>query len=347
MRKRVLKTAVTAFTVGALLTPAAVGSESIAEQAPNWRYELQGVSADAANDAWAVGWRSGNDGVRKTLVEHWDGRTWATVPSPNRSPLHDDVLTDVAALSPTDVWAVGLYRAPAGFRTLTLHWDGERWHHVPSPSGHHFSSLRSISAVGPDDIWAVGSITKHYGQWYRGLIEHWDGTSWSIVDSTTPRRRSGLINAVSAVSHDDIWASAGPGGGDATYSIYRYDGEWTPQDIEGFEVSGRDISMDAPNDGWAVGAGTMHWDGSSWTWVAPPLNDLRAVSAISPTDAWVAGAGTDFGHWDGTRWTKVPKPSGEIYALDARTTDDIWAVGHYNEQARIEHWDGASWTVAQ
>ena len=134
------------------------------------------------------------------------------MPSPNRSPWRDNVLTSVAALSPTDVWAVGFFGARTSavekYRTLILHWDGSRWALVHRPNGHNYTTLGDIAAVDADDVWAVGCITRKEGQ-YRGFFEHWDGTSWSIVDSTTPRRRTGCVFAVSAVSHDDVWATTG------------------------------------------------------------------------------------------------------------------------------------------
>jgi len=34
----------------------------------------------------------------------------------------------VAAISADDVWAVGDYAAGQSFRTLTMHWNGLRWH---------------------------------------------------------------------------------------------------------------------------------------------------------------------------------------------------------------------------
>ncbi len=46
--------------------------------------EFNGVSALSSDEAWAVG-ESGNPlnhGAR-TLIQHWDGTAWTTVPSQN------------------------------------------------------------------------------------------------------------------------------------------------------------------------------------------------------------------------------------------------------------------------
>jgi len=37
----------------------------------------------SSNNIWVVGQTPSIDGTLKTLVEHWDGRHWSRVPSPN------------------------------------------------------------------------------------------------------------------------------------------------------------------------------------------------------------------------------------------------------------------------
>lgn len=59
---------------------------------------LTGVAARSANDAWAVGGRSGGGYVR-----HWNGSAWTVATKLDSS--HQ--LLAVAEVSPTDVWAVG------------------------------------------------------------------------------------------------------------------------------------------------------------------------------------------------------------------------------------------------
>jgi hypothetical protein len=54
-----------------------------------------------------------------TLVLHWDGRTWARVPSP--SPGTGSDLLGVAASSAGNAWAVGGFRDGGPLRTLAIH----------------------------------------------------------------------------------------------------------------------------------------------------------------------------------------------------------------------------------
>jgi hypothetical protein len=79
--------------------------------APNGPYDattLAGVSADASADVWAVGasWPQGGEEVMVTVVDRWDGSQWSSVPGVNPNDING--FLGVAALSSTDVFAVGL-----------------------------------------------------------------------------------------------------------------------------------------------------------------------------------------------------------------------------------------------
>ena len=65
-------------------------------------------------------WRGGHLGLERlgrwlllrtarylTLTEHWNGKTWAQVPSPSPAGADGSFLTGVAATSPINAWAVG------------------------------------------------------------------------------------------------------------------------------------------------------------------------------------------------------------------------------------------------
>jgi hypothetical protein len=83
---------------------------------------LSGVAATSASNAWAVGY-SGSIFPQKTLILHWNGRSWAK--SPGFTPVTGGLLA-VAAVSRSNAWAAGFSggygNVPA--RTLLLHWNG-------------------------------------------------------------------------------------------------------------------------------------------------------------------------------------------------------------------------------
>src|SRR5581483_11242549 len=141
--------------------------------------------------------------IPQTLIVHWDGSAWDQIASPNVG-VSSNILNAVAAVTATDVWAVGQFSAASGFlHTLVEHWNGRQWSIVPSPNvGTHNNVLHGVSAVSATDAWAVGSVLDSNGTSH-ALIEHWNGTAWSVV--TTDTMPSSLM-AVAAIATNDVWA---------------------------------------------------------------------------------------------------------------------------------------------
>jgi hypothetical protein len=143
------------------------------ENVPGANNFLYGVASAGSEDAWAVGhWDTSEDPRATTLIQRWDGSAWRIVPSPDPEPNGND-LRGVAALSPTEAWAVGFSLDPSHApKTLVERWDGTSWTVFPSPNQQDLSSLLAISATPNDtDLWAVG-------HWYdagvaQTLVEHY------------------------------------------------------------------------------------------------------------------------------------------------------------------------------
>jgi hypothetical protein len=96
--------------------------------------ELNGVQTITPTNAWTVGYYfdPGSVGfVNKTLILHWNGTKWAQVTSPNPSTA-SNILSGVAGVSSTDLWAVGEYRDTGtdSLESLILHWNGSTWSQV-------------------------------------------------------------------------------------------------------------------------------------------------------------------------------------------------------------------------
>lgn len=96
-----------------------------------------------------------------------NGSAWHIAATPK---LHTegDALYSAAAVSPSDVWAVGDQQLRNGtFATLIEHWDGKRWSVVPSPDpGSSGNQLYGVAAAGPADIWApVTGPTRQLARW--------------------------------------------------------------------------------------------------------------------------------------------------------------------------------------
>ena len=275
---------------------------------------LQAVAGVSPRDVWAVGSSSTpNIGSTRTLVEHFDGARWQVVASPNAaSATGQNVLSGVVALSPRNVWAVGSFRDTGGsaLRTLIEHFDGTRWNIVPSPNvGLEENVLNGVSAVAPHDIWAVGRSGTATVE-YRTLVEHFDGTQWSVVPSANIPERGNNLDAVAAASPHNVWAV----------------GYQVPSEAE-----------DKP-----LQTLIEHYDGRSWSVIPSPNastgdNILWGVAIASPRNIWAVGYSlqTLIEHYDGRSWTIVPSPNvtnganvfNKLLGVVALSAQNTWAVG--------------------
>ena len=164
---------------------------------------LEAVSAVSATDIWAVGDSRATTGELpfEPLIEHWDGTAWNVVPSAPIAMTGSDFLSGVAAISATNVWAVG--RTGAHSVPLIEHWDGTSWAQVPQPVSGSDSSLNSVAAISATDVWAVGEQNLN-----QTVTEHWNGTAWSVVPSpsVTAGGVQDFLSSVSAIGSSDVWA---------------------------------------------------------------------------------------------------------------------------------------------
>lgn len=129
-------------------------------------------------------------------------------------------------------------------------------------------------------------------------------------------------------------------------------------------------SASSPNDIWAVGQSTIHFDGTTWTAFPAPMikgdnnSFLQGVVAISPILAWAAGNVTDGAHsgqvieqWNGTKWKLFPGPKfgkrerANVFAMTSSSANDVWAIGSLvnlgtgSVSPLFEHWNGTAWTA--
>jgi len=247
------------------------------------------------------------------------------------------------------------------------------------------NELLGITAVADNDVWAVGWSQQPGAPPYikRTLIEHFDGTGWTIVPSPNPLNDTlSQLHSVSAASAHDVWAVGGTNNGTlpSRTLIQHWNGaQWSivPSPSPDDQVNElRGVAALAANDVWAVGYsfGTqsqtnidtlvLHWDGLHWSEVASPnvlgvANQLFGIAAISTNDIWAVGyaGGAPLAmRWNGSAWNMVPvardagSSSDYLVAVSGAASNDVWAVGigrgfFVNRAfATIRHWDGARWT---
>ncbi|TCO54826.1 hypothetical protein [Actinocrispum wychmicini] len=224
--------------------------------------KLNGVADLSATNAWAVGVQGR---FSPAAVQHWDGTTWSSVTIPHPTPQgsgQGESLVAVSARTASDIWAIGSFSPETGpSQTFALHYDGTTWSLVPMPSSGDPQTtfvLNSVAAVGANDVWAVGQRVAAGGTPVATLVEHWDGTQWTVVPSPSigvfPH-----LNGVSARAANDVWAVG-----------------YSPTAIGGQEQNA-----------------ALHWDGTAWTVSSTPMvtdfSQLWSVSAKPGTAVWAVG----------------------------------------------------------
>jgi len=107
------------------------------------------------------------------------------------------------------------------------------------------------------------------------LVEHWNGTAWTLVRS--PALAMGGLAGVTALSGTSAWAVGGtfPRSQGPRTAIERWNGKsWAlvPSPAPGFLAS---VTATSARNAWAAGlspAGATgiieHWNGSSWTCIS-------------------------------------------------------------------------------
>jgi hypothetical protein len=270
----------------------------------SWTISLSGasygrlfaVSFDSPTDGWAGG-QGEPGGQLGPLMEHWTGSAWSIVTL--RDAPSDDFIVGIAALSPTNVWALVTNYGT----TDAEHWNGSAWKRYPlQVEGGWFPG--GMTADSPTDVWAVGYAT----QTNLPLAWHWNGHAWSRKTLPLPPGASnGELFAVSSLSPTDVWAAGGVTVPAYAPLVEHWDGNaWTPTATP--PPSERDpllssISMVSDTNGWAAGWGryknsgavqyfVQHWDGNSWSLVDSPSEKstiLRGISALPAAGPWAAG----------------------------------------------------------
>ncbi len=244
------------------------------------------------------------------------------------------------------------------------------WQIVASPSvGTGANSLVGVASAADNDVWAVGWAYNSRLRAYRTLIEHWNGTKWSVVKS----HNANFLNGVAVVAANDVWAVGQAATGNTSNTLVEHwnGTNWSivpSPNVVGSSSVLTALSVVSANDIWAVGYSTdnnfinhsltLHWNGAAWNIVPSPIFDddiLFAVDAVASNDIWAVGrsfqeAKTLTIHWDGSNWSIVPSPNGIgdniLFGVAGLSTNDVWAVGNAGSLATLAiHWDGSSWSI--
>ena len=288
--------------------------------------KLAGVVDFAPNNVWAVGLTGITLGTSNQVIEHFNGTKWSISPGPKFQSGDQPSLESLTAISPTDMWAGGFILTNGGRSLFPLfeHFDGTKW--TAMATQFQGGTIFGIAADATNDAWAVGNVGVS-----TTFIEHWDGKSWTVVQSPSPGADKGgadILNGVVALAPNDVWAAG-----------TSMPGPTPPPPL-----------LDTPTITLIE-----HFDGTSWKVIPSPSvgphsqfqsNQLWGITAVSANDVWAFGSvfpadgsgqeSTLVLHWDGIKWKIVPSPSPVngnfrndiLFGGTVIPQGDLWLVGN-------------------
>jgi hypothetical protein len=263
--------------------------------------DLWGASPD---DVYAVGDSPGG-------MIHYDGSAWSIV---DLSTAAANVnLTSISGSSSHDIYAVGYGKV--------LHFDGTEWSAVEDipkqPESDWHYDARLFTGVRVNETGEAYLVSEY------GDVVHFDGASWRWIRvPTSPCSR--FWSSIIAGSGTDVYiANDDP-------AVLHYDGsEW--EEMMGPVEDLEDVWGSSDRDVYAVGSyGTvLHFDGIQWSQTTiGTCSSLRGVWGVSSNDVFAVGSNVVI-HFDGTSWSRLYQPNDDLNDVWGTSHDDVFCVGRY------------------
>jgi hypothetical protein len=265
-------------------------------------------------------------------------------------------ITDIAAVSARDVWAVGNI-APLGAAApvpIVRRWNGKAWRKVTLPSKFSHAQLFAVAASSPTDVWVFGQWRNSKGLDGHAFALRWSRT-WNVVGFW---KTFNLLSNAVVFGPKNVWAF-----GDA--GVRHFNGQgWTTFKLP---YSLNRASAISANDIWAVGRDKTtaapvlaRWHNGKWALrqlpaitSGPPGPAVIDVLARSDQDVWVVG-GTVTGmgglrplslHWHAGAWTQ-PAAHGvdDLGRVIPDGKGGLWAafIGPY-DGSTLQHFVSGAW----
>jgi len=223
---------------------------------------LFGVAAVTATDMWAGGRTyTSNKGNSVTLIEHWNGKSWSVVPTPNQSSV-ENYLGKVTVVNARDIWSCGAFSPTTlGYhQTLAEHWNGSSWSIVPTPDVNtNSNNFNEIAALSATSVFATGDYYDTNTSVFRTLAAHWNGKNWSLQSSANQGNYQTVLGGIAGVSPSEV------------------------------------VSVGNYQQGQVTRTFAMLWNGGGWSVTITPnvsvnSNFLNGASTIPTTaDVWAVG----------------------------------------------------------
>jgi hypothetical protein len=284
---------------------------------------LLDMYAPSAGDAWAVG----QTDTGGSLYMHFNGTAWSAVSGPDIGPV-----SAINGTSDSDLWVLGA--------TSSATYNGSAWTTYPlaipagSTGGGFILGLASNDVFAANSSDAYADVDVLTGSAVQQILEHFNGTEWSIVtDAPNISVGGSNVNQVTGSGPDDVYVSANYNN-DSKSEVVHFNGtSWSVESMPGSPF-GVDVSVTGAGQALALGAdssGTSYaaeLSDGTWTTISLPFSGAEPLDPTSGTGTvWsqmLTPAGSDgpttLWQWSGGRWTQI-KPNdllvgGPIGAAD-------------------------------
>lgn len=223
---------------------------------------------------------------------------------------------------------------------LILSWDPVAgWREQQAPG---LLDVELTWASAPDDVFML-AVMEQDGFEFSQSIVHWDGAMLDLSMAIPDDER--VFDLDGAGPGDvwvvgELWCQGDPG---CEARVFHFDGQtWSEHALPG--VRGLwTVWARGPDDVYASGAQTVHYDGTDWTVVVEDAPTMRMLtgdgSRVLATD------GGRLYELHDTTWELIPTPGGigsDLFSV-AIIDDSVWVQGTYADEERMSRLQGGEW----
>jgi hypothetical protein len=257
----------------------------------------------------------------------------------------------IAAISPSNIWAVGTADNAAGkfvYQPFIRHFNGTGWQAITIPNSSG-STSDWVTASAGNDVWVGGMKNSGVAT---TVAYHWNGARWGKV----PMPAMTAIGDVVALAPNNVWAIGNSG--TMPYDVFHWNGtKWQGYLIDTLNFVAQGLSASAAGNIWVSGfsysgsrqvISAYEWNGSAWHAVSMPHPVISetdpTVTAVSPSNVWIGWDGATKAyalHWDGHAWHTV---TGSYYANTGDIVPDGKGGYWFGAQVILT---GSTWTNEQ
>jgi hypothetical protein len=351
---------------------------------------LTSVACPALRACTAVGSYLDANNRSQLLVERWDGTRWSIQQAPgppnmNASPSLEIAarLNGVSCSSPSACTAVGSYSPqsqPPYSLPLVERWNGSSWsiQHPSTPARVTDAGLGSVSCPSASSCTAVGTFHLRVKRLNppgpsQTLIEHWNGSTWSIEHAGTPVAvpAPASVTCASPKNCTVLWSNGADSYGQRALMEHWNGGAWSiqrrPEPAGAFGIALNGLSCPSPSSCVAVGSYgnrisaeqrlAERWNGRSWSALGSPdpigaaIPSVTGIACPSSTACVAVGSYSDgvrpgltlAERWNGARWSIQPTPdaagglaSSGLAAVSCAAPTACTAIGQSSTMAGSE-----------